>query len=370
MRWAGAKAWVGAASIAALASVVGRWALADTESPLVIEWSAPDACPGRARVEARVADLLGGPAKPDAARLVARGVITKVDDKKYALALELDRSGHTSTRKLESSACETLTETGALVIALAFDPDAVQATSTRPPGSATPSASAPATASAPPVASSAAPLPSASVPPIASSAPPSIPSTVPWTPPPPPPEVAPKVRFGFGAGADFVGDYGSLPGFSPGFRVRVGLAIDAYSVEPLFEAWPSATATLARNAKVGADFALFAGGLRVCRRVLPWRSRATSIAWWTVCLDGEAGQISATGFGLDRAIAATAMWGAAGAELEGRLAPPGPIGVVAGVGFMVPFDPRPFVVETPARDEVFASAPISLRLSAGLDARF
>lgn len=364
----GRRVGAGLAIIALVAAASARWALADGEDPLVVEWTSPDGCPGRERVEARVEELLGGPPKSGALRLVAKGVVEERSGPagaKFALELALTRDGHTSTRRLESSACKTVSEAGALVIALAFDPDAVEATASKPrevPSSA-PSVSTPPapTASAPPL-----PPASASAPP---SVPPLVPSTIPWTPPPrvdPPP----TVRVGFGAGVDFVADYGSLPGFTPGFRARAGLSIDAYRIEPLFEAWPSATATLPTDADVGADFALFAGGLRVCRRILPWSWRTSSIAWLTGCVTGEAGEISATGFGVDKAIAASALWGAAGAELEGRLGPPGPIGVAAGVGFVVPFDPRPFVVETPARDVVFVSAPISLRLSAGLDARF
>lgn len=377
MRSARRGGTVGAAFLLGAFALAARWALADdAEPPLAIEWTAPEACPDRAHVEARTFELLGGAPKSGAPRLVARGTIAKRADDKFALTLELDRSGHASTRKLESSSCATLSETGALVIALAFDPDAVQATSSHPTPSATPSASSASpvpSASAPPTsspsasASAAPPLPPSSAPPLP---PGSAAPTIPWTPPPPVVDASRSVKLGFGVGVDFLADYGSLPDFSPGFRARVGLTIDAYRIEPLFEAWPSATATLARSTSVGADFAFFAGGLRLCRRVLPWSSRARSIAWLTGCIDGEIGEISATGFGVDKALTATALWGAAGAEIEGRLGPPGPIGIVATLGFVVPFDPRPFVVETPARDEVFASAPISLRLGAGLDARF
>ncbi len=364
----GRRVGPGLAGIALVAALSARWALADGDDPLVVEWTSPDGCPTKERVEARVEELLGGSPKVGAAHLVAEGVVEERDGgAKFALQLELTRDGHTSTRRLESSACKTVSEAGALVIALAFDPDAVEATASRPPQtpSAAPSASVPPlpTASAPPP-------PSASAAP--SSAVPALPPSIPWTPPPREADVEPasNVRIGFGAGADFLGDYGSLPGFNPGFRARVSLAIDAYRIEPFFEAWLGATTTLPSDSDVGANFALFAGGLRLCRRILPWASRASSIAWLTGCLTGEAGDISATGFGVDKAIAAAAVWGAAGAELEGRLGPPGPIGVAAGVGFVVPFDPRPFVVETPARDVVFTSLPISLRLSAGLDARF
>jgi hypothetical protein len=353
--------------LAPLALASARWAMADTEDPLVIEWNAPSGCPTRERVDRRVTELLGGEPAAGAARLVARGTI-EARETKFILELKLDRGGHTSTRKLESSACDTLTEAGALVIALAFDPDAVQAASTHP--AATPSAPP---ASTPIPSASAPPLLSSSGPPAATAAPTFVPSipppTIPWTAPPPT-DVAAKTRFGFGVGVDFVGDYGTLPGFSPGVRARAGLLVDTYRVEPLFEAFPSATETLPTNAKVGAEFSLLAGGLRLCRRLLPWFSRASSLVWLTGCVDGEIGQISATGFGVDKAIAATALWGAAGAELEGRLSPPGPIGIATGIGLVVPFDPRPFVVETPARDVVFQSAPISLRLAAGLDARF
>lgn len=356
--------------IALLSVASARWALADAEDPLVVEWIAPDGCPAPGRVEARVEELLGGPPKSGAPRLLAKGVVESRGgadgSAKFVLQLELTREGHTSTRKLESSACKTVSEAGALVIALAFDPDAVEATASKPPQIPSVASSV----SAPPVAPTAPPLPSASAPPVPTIAPSVPPPTVPWTPPPPAVDKAPRVRFGFGVGLDFLADYGSLPGFNPGFRARAGLIVDAFRIEPLFQAWPSATATLPADAKVGADFSLFAGGLRVCRRLLPWFSRASSLVWLTGCVAGEAGEISATGFGVDKAIAATALWGAAGAELEGRIAPPGPIGIAAGIGFVVPFDPRPFVVETPARDVVFTSAPVSFRLSAGLDARF
>jgi hypothetical protein len=363
-RWAALPGAI--ASVAATAWIAAAHA-GGGDTPLVIEWAAPGECPAREKVEARVEELLGGPPKPGTEPLTVKGTIERSGDK-FALSLELERGGHASTRKLESSSCQSVSEAGSLVVALAFDPDAVRARQAAPPASSTPVAPP----STPP---SVSPAPSVSAPPTVAptSAPPMgnlpPPAFVAWTPPPSPPQRT-AVQLGFGVSLGVIGDYGSLPGFSPGFRALIALALDAYRVEPLFEAWPEAGANSASKASVGATFSLVAGGLRVCRRIFPWSWSRRSIFWLTGCVDGEIGSLSASGFGVDKPAAASALWGALGAEAEARVALPGPIGLFAGPGFVVPFDPRPFVVESPTRDEIFTSAPASLRLTAGIDARF
>ncbi|MBX3273289.1 MAG: hypothetical protein KF729_23705, partial [Sandaracinaceae bacterium] len=93
---------------------------------LSLSWSAPPGCPDRATVAAQIEELLGRalvaapPARVEAA--MAR------DGGRLRLDLELVRGDEpASTRTLEGPTCEALAEAGALVIALAIDPDAVAA---------------------------------------------------------------------------------------------------------------------------------------------------------------------------------------------------------------------------------------------------
>lgn len=352
--------------------VVGSIGLiASAEPQLRMEWTAPAACPDgvvvRREVEARL-----GPG-PHPTTLEVDGVVVR-GGRGYLLRLQMRSGISHADRRLDAVRCETLTQAGALVIALAIDPEAVIAQQAPDP------TIAPAPTPSPPPPSPAPPRP----------APPDVRPTPPPSEAPRPParrgsppahaaarDVSAARRSAgdeargpsLGAAIGFAGDYGSLVGFAPGVHAAVGVGVDAYRIEAILGLWPSSEATSASSPNRGARLALVAGGARGCRRLLPWRA-SDDLASLRACVGLELGRISGTGFGVSAPSSAGAFWIAPGADVEARLALARPIGLLADVGFVVPLLRRTFVLEVPDRTALHEPAPVALRLSVGLDARF
>ncbi|MEJ7732636.1 MAG: hypothetical protein WKG00_25965 [Polyangiaceae bacterium] len=145
---------------------------ASTDDPIELRWSAPSACPDAAGVRAEMDRLLGG--KPSAAsgkRLRASAEVFASEAGGWRLKLHTESDGAAGERSLRDDSCTALADTAALILAMAFDPEAVAAQAERAraagaaPGTQPPGGPAAPTAGEPP------PPGPAAAPPVARPAP-------------------------------------------------------------------------------------------------------------------------------------------------------------------------------------------------------
>src|SRR5260221_4610626 len=99
---------------------------AEEPARLSLPWSAPPGCPGGSAVRQRTESLLGGgPVEPRLSRsLSARGKVTSSSGR-FELRLSTLDNGLAGERSIQGASCEELASAGALIIALAIDPQAV-----------------------------------------------------------------------------------------------------------------------------------------------------------------------------------------------------------------------------------------------------
>ena len=362
---------VAALAAACAACAAGR-ATADeapAAQPITLRWSAPGACPGEDAVRASVERLLGGSPQPSQRALLADGRVEVEGEDRLRLTLTLASGTSRTSRTLRSATCATLVEAGALLIALAFDPEAVAAEGAR--REEAPAAPAP----VPPQASPA-PTPEppqASPPPQPPPVPPLAPREAQRTPAPRPrgaPGAPPAPAVGWGPLAAALLDVGSLPAPAPGVRVGLAIQAGAYRVEPLFEAWAASRATLAGRPGAGASLRLLVGAVRACRRLWPWHGRDARAAA-SACAGFELGEMHAEGFGVLLPDQGGALWAAPRAEARFELRLASWLALTADAGAAAPLDRRPFVLRLAGeRTVAHLPAAASLRGAVGLAARF
>lgn len=355
-----------AATTAAATLPAAAQARSPEPGPIALRWTAPEGCPDSAALAARVEHLLGGPPAATDRRLDAEGTVAAIP-RGFRLELQVTSGGASSTRVLQGVSCESLADASALVIALAFDPEAVTAQEIKR-AEAGAGAAAPPDAAPPPDAEhpedNGAPHDHAAMPPVATAALIRIPVPVP-APPPPPPPPRPSL-FSFGAFASFAGDAGALPSVAPGVRAGLSLGAGAFRIEPSFEAWPSSRSALAGRPGAGAELRLLAFSLDACRRVLPWdEGDAGAVAF--ACIGFEIGELRGEGFGVTSPSSGGALWSAPKAALRAELsiAPWAAITIDAGVA--VPLDRKRFVLDlTAGRELLHEPSPVSGRAGLGL----
>lgn len=343
--------------------------------PIVLTWSAPEGCPDQAAVVARIERLLGGPPRASDRRLDARAEVEAIP-RGFRLEIDLATGDFESKRVLQGALCESVADAAALVIALAFDPDAVaaqearQAESAAPADTASPPPAPPADSTAPPAA-----------PPADSTAPPPPPPPgadsvvripVPLRPRPPLPVPAPSFPFTFGVFAQLAGDAGSLPSVAPGLRAGLSLGIGAFRIEPAFEAWPSSRSAVPDRPTTGAELRLLAFTLGACRRLWPWTSPSErGIPGVLGCLGFEIGEMHGAGFGVATPRSAGFLWTAPRAELRAELPLATWLSLTFDLGLAVPLDRRQFVLTLgAARTVLHQPSAVAGRASAGLSVRF
>jgi hypothetical protein len=107
--------------LAQLAS--GAPSAAAAQAP-VLAWQAPAGCPQLADVRARLQRLLGPPDPSRPRRfLEVRAFVRTTDTSGFLLELDTTEGTERYSRVLAASTCEGVTDAGALVIALAIDPE-------------------------------------------------------------------------------------------------------------------------------------------------------------------------------------------------------------------------------------------------------
>ena len=332
-----------------------------------LRWAAPPGCPDEAAVTTRIDRLLGGPPRAADRRLEAAATIEPAPNG-FRLELTLSTDTSESTRILQGESCDTVADAAALVIALAFDPDAVAAQELKrtDEDAGAPDAE-PVPTSSPTAAPSAAPAPTEIV---------RIPVPVPQPTAPAPVLTPGGTSFSIAAFASLLGDAGSLADVAPGLRAGVALGIGPFRIAPAFEAWPSARRTLADRPDLGVELRLLVFALDGCWRLLP-SSRLDPAAVGfeafaaLVCIGVEAGEMRGTGFGVATPGSAGVLWGAARGSLRGELPIVRGLSATLDVGVAVPLDRRPFVLTLAgAREVVHEPSVVAGRAGLGASFRF
>jgi hypothetical protein len=264
-RWV--SVWRGVAALVAVLS--GARLASARERSFALTWDAPADCPAAAAVESYVEADVGAIAfGPMAVR--ARGTVLQNTDGRYTVQLELDTdAAQTSTRSLDGSNCEAVSQAVALLVALAIR--ARQPAVVAPPAPPPPSP----------------PLP----PPVKSR---------------PPTHERPFLA------AEALADVGSLPEATIGLGVAGGVSASWLRFEPSVAYFAPRSGNVTGQPGLGAHFALGTAGARVCT---PF-PRAE--LWAAPCVGGGVDFIRATGFGariphnpstFDGFVSATALGG-------------------------------------------------------------
>lgn len=298
------------ATIAAVVVVVAARALA-VEHPIALSWRGPASCPSEARVRQRVDDLVAG---ATVGRPLAADVVVVEAAGRFHVEMRLTHERGGGERRLDAATCEEIAEATALVVALAYDPEAVAANQARASegggdaaaGGSEDGGGAPDLAPPPNI------LP---LPPVVPTAPPPPVAPPPVVVPPPPPR--PRVATTRFVAAPLVGvELGALPSAAALVGGELGLRLDPFDVRVrgLF-ALPVRETVPDRDA--GGDFDRWTLGPATC--FAPWRSRRAvegRLGGLRVapCLGLELGQLRGRGFGVQNPDEGAALWVAPTAE--------------------------------------------------------
>ncbi len=304
-----------------------------TPPSIELVYEAPVVCPTRADVLRATHALLGdGPRAGPLLR--ARAKVVSGTDERFHLDLELEREGSTSRRTLDAQSCQTLADTTALLIALSYDPEALERAGAPPPE----------------------PVPQAPVPPPP---PEPFPAPAPTTavvgpllapivlPPPPPRPGAKRTTFGFRARLGATFGVADMPDPHAGMTGAVALRVDAYVVEGAFELGIGSTGTLDGRPDAGADFTLATGILRGCRVLAPFwprYPRKQGAPELEGCVGIELGSLAGEGFGVQDPERGEALWAAPRVDARLGVGVIGPLSLGVEVGAAFPIDRRRFVI--------------------------
>jgi hypothetical protein len=291
---------------------------------LRLEWSAPGGCPNGVEVLERIEALLGtriADLRPEP--ISARGSVVVVEALRFELHLETEQRGQRFVRSMQAPSCAELGDAGALVLALALDPELVER-------------QARATESKPPETSS-----------LPTTPPPALPTPeVPKAPPPPPRQtLSPRVddpadepSRPTGALESFariglLADLGTVSDASFGARATVATGLGDFRAELGFSWLPPVRSFTARNPDRGGEIDLLAADLDGC--FLPFHG-ALEVQG---CAGLEVGRVHGEGFGTAADTEGSALWLGASLTLLGRLRATRSLVVVASVGpLFVPQD--------------------------------
>ncbi|OJY15100.1 MAG: hypothetical protein BGO98_21850 [Myxococcales bacterium 68-20] len=238
------------------------WSLDDLERHLVLDWDAPAECPSDRAVRDRIRTLLKTKGEAEH-QVVAKATVTRTPAG-YALELAFDDG---PKRQLTSDNCIGLVEATSIIIALDIE------THVKP---------------APSIAES---TPTPHRPRAARSTRPStrLPSSA-----------ASPLRLAVGAMT--LGDVGSLPEPTAGYRATFALSYRAVRAEAAATVFASRDAEGLREG-TGVRVDLRTGGLQLCHSWSLDRSAALG-----TCLGSEAGSSTVTGFGITRPSTSTGLW--------------------------------------------------------------
>ena len=276
-------AWV---LLAAVSATALRAAAAPPEPGFELRWEAPADCPQQDAMLDKVKALLAG-SPPAGEPVQATGTIRRAESGMFQLSLDTRQGERSFHRSIEAASCTEAADAGALIVALAVDPE----------------------------------LPSRDVQVRASDGATTTPEPLPTRPEPlkpPPSSAAPaaparpaasKPRAVRGSVSDMlIGDVGTLPPPAWGGEFGLGLGLSPLRFELLFTVLPERRRIIRRDPDRGGDFELLAGGLRGCY-LLGARLLVGG------CLGLELGRTQGVGVGTDRIAEREETWfaGRAGA---------------------------------------------------------
>lgn len=321
-RWG--RRWL-SGGLALLASSATPRAAAAAASALV-EWEAPEACPGAAAVFERLSESLGYEPQELGKLSRVRGNVVP-SARGYRLSLEVYENGRRSSRWLEAPSCEDLVDAAVLAITLALAPENAPAAASE--GSHAP---APQATDAAAISADSAPLAE----PLAMA------------------DAAAPVRGVAALGV--VAEQGALPGFALGVSFSAGAHWTRWSAE-LYGMLFGGQRLAARPGQY-IDFELNVAGLRGCQR---WPGRTLVLA---ACTGIEAGRWEAFGADLAGARRSRDLWLAPAAALAAGLTLTGALALELRAEGAVPLARKRYVIND---DEgVHTPDAVSWRLTLGL----
>lgn len=294
----------------------------------LVEWDAPEACPGALEVHTRLSAVLGYEPEKLGKLSRVRGSVMRTP-RGFRLVLEAFEQGRRSSRLFEAASCDDLVDAAALAIALALAPDRSSA-SLRPattagsePNGVTPARSEAGTRDVLPR------IPSAR-------------------------SEAPHLRpF---AAADAVLEYGALPQLATGLAIAGGVHLGVVSLGGYGVLLGAQRLRVAPAQNV--EFELLFGGVRACSVLLDRALRLEG------CAHLELGRFSALGLALSPSREARDLWLAAGGSLQALWPLNGALAVELRAEPMLPFGRKQYTVN--GSEAVHAPAVLSSRLYLGM----
>jgi hypothetical protein len=292
-----------------------------------LTWTAPEACPDRAQIEAAVAlQLDRPPGSPNDPSVRAQITITeRATDWHAQLDLVVDGSG--GTRELQGESCETLASAVAFVVASTIDPNVTHRATDF---AALPSAYDLWLARQTPRLRDPQPLRA-----DASLIPPRTRTT------PPRPTTTPKLRVGIGAAAVLA--IGPLPGVAGGILGALALLHRRVRIELGATFLPAKTTRFDARPDAGGELRLVAADLRACPR---WQWQSIGL---DACAGIQAGVLHGRGIGIDEPAATRQPWLAATLGPRLTYAPIRWLAIGLGADLLVPIVRPAFGVENVGR---------------------
>jgi len=253
-------------------------------------WDAPGGCPTAVQVRREALRLLGGQSRLGAKHLRARAVVSRDDKGQWQLAMVTETGGSIGNRKLSGESCKELADAAALILALAYDPEAVAVARQPPPSSPDKPPPAPA------------PLP------IAASAPPRRPGSAAAGEQPTMGGREGDLLFFVGALAS--ADLGAMPSAAFGVGGQVGLSAYRLRIDLAVTYWLPQQHAVAES-DAGGEVSFFTGSLSGCPILIAEPVQLGP------CAAFELGRMHAAGYGVDNPSEQTILW--VGARVGGRL---------------------------------------------------
>jgi hypothetical protein len=277
----------------AVASLLAAPARGESPGGVVVTWSAPSQCPAAGEFQAQVERFLRQPlvARRDQSLSVA-GEVREDGAQAFRLELRMSTAAGQQTRTLSHRDCRELAEAGALVTALAIDPNLV----VEPPASR---AAFPANAeptAAPPIAAHE-PSPEPLAPSVTRSA-------SDRTSPQRGPEWNPSL-VALGLAGNSV-----LPGVGVGVGARAAAGRGAWRLALRGATWLERFEPVRGTEASGITFSAWSLGLRACAVPV-----AGQLSLWA-CVGPDAGQLRGEGYDLDHSRTAKERWTSLNAELS------------------------------------------------------
>jgi hypothetical protein len=360
--------WLGALAACATSACFGSARAQAAEPPIELSWSAPEGCPSRDEVLARTHRHLAS-ASTAQSGLRAVATVTPVGAG-FELTLELGGRELDAHKQLRVESCEAAARAAALLIALAFDPNASaeeRATPAEPQPPTEPPPTEPPPTEPPPTEPRSVPEPSAaeratpeaSAPPSRTTA-----ARAPVAAEPEAPSAASAsepLELGFSAGAVLSADFGMLPQV-PAWGLRPWLALSIERVRASAgvafwlpgEARPERAAGRASGRAIGGELTLGFELTRARPLLVPY-------------LLGELAQVSLQTSGISDPGSASATWGGIGVGLLAGHALVAGLHATLEPAVIIAFRAPRWRLHTSDGDVTLFPAPAAtFRLSAGL----